>query len=173
MVYIIWENIINRKGVSEQSRSESIEMVWAYGKNGCEPYGQKGVDGRRLWRTGTREAEAGLDGWCEGGLWQQRTDGGGFATMRERSERVESPGSFTRPFLLVTVFFRTALPCSGGYHLERGGMPLHGHYMGCHYMGCHYMGCHYMASLLKIKAQASSIWAKGCILMIVCVCYLT
>ena len=29
------------------------------------------------------------------------------------------------PFLLSTVFFRTALPCSGGYYLERGGMPLH------------------------------------------------
>ena len=33
--------------------------------------------------------------------------------------------SFTRPFLLGPVFFRTALPCSGGYHLERGGMLLH------------------------------------------------
>ena len=32
---------------------------------------------------------------------------------------------FTGPFLLGPVFFRTALPCSGGYHLERGGMPLH------------------------------------------------
>ena len=31
--------------------------------------------------------------------------------------------SFTRPFLLV--FFRIALPCSGGYHLERRGMQLH------------------------------------------------
>ena len=30
-----------------------------------------------------------------------------------------------RPFLLGPVFFQTALPCSGGYHLERGGMPLH------------------------------------------------
>ena len=29
------------------------------------------------------------------------------------------------PFLLDPVFFRTALPCSGGYHLERGWMPLH------------------------------------------------
>ena len=28
------------------------------------------------------------------------------------------------PFLLGTVFFRTSLPCSGGYHLERGGLPL-------------------------------------------------
>ena len=33
--------------------------------------------------------------------------------------------SFTRPFLLGTVFCRTALPCSGDYHKERGGMPLH------------------------------------------------
>ena len=29
------------------------------------------------------------------------------------------------PFFLGPVFFRTALPCSGAYHLERGGMPLH------------------------------------------------
>ena len=34
--------------------------------------------------------------------------------------------SFTRPFLLDPVFFLTALPCSGCYHLKRGGMPLHG-----------------------------------------------
>ena len=41
-------------------------------------------------------------------------------------ERVESPGTrFTGPFLLGDVFLRTALPCSGGYHPERGGMPLH------------------------------------------------
>ena len=33
--------------------------------------------------------------------------------------------SFTRSLLLVAVFFQTALPFSGGYHLERGGMPLH------------------------------------------------
>ena len=33
--------------------------------------------------------------------------------------------SFMRPFLLSPVFFRTVLPCSGGYHLERSGMPLH------------------------------------------------
>ena len=33
--------------------------------------------------------------------------------------------SFTRPFLLGSVFFRTALPCFGDYHLERGGMPVH------------------------------------------------
>ena len=33
--------------------------------------------------------------------------------------------SFTLPFLLGPVFFRTALPCSGGYHRERCGMPFH------------------------------------------------
>ena len=33
--------------------------------------------------------------------------------------------SFTLPFLLGPLFFRTALPCSGSYDLERGGMPLH------------------------------------------------
>ena len=28
-------------------------------------------------------------------------------------------------FFLGPVFFRTALPCSGVYHMERGGMKLH------------------------------------------------
>ena len=34
----------------------------------------------------TRETEVGLDGWCEGGLGQQRNDVGGCASMREISE---------------------------------------------------------------------------------------
>ena len=66
----------------EQSRSESVEMVWTCGKNIRVPYGQKGVDGRSQWRTGTRETEVRLDGWCEGDLRQQKNDGGGCATMR-------------------------------------------------------------------------------------------
>ena len=74
-------------------------MVWACGKNGLAPYGQKGVDGRSHFRTGTRETEVTLDGLCEGGLRQQRNDGGGCATMLERSER-------------------EGMGC-----LERGGMP--------------------------------------------------
>ena len=51
-------------------------------------------------------------------------------TLRERSERVEGPGTYVTEYefhaaiLLGTVFFRTALPCSGGYHMEMGGMPL-------------------------------------------------
>ena len=33
--------------------------------------------------------------------------------------------SFKLSFLHGPVFFRTSLPCPGGYHLERRGMPLH------------------------------------------------
>ena len=40
-----------------------------------------------------RETEVRLDRWFECGLGQQRNDGGGCASMRERSERVESPGA--------------------------------------------------------------------------------
>ena len=57
-------------------------------------YGQKGVDGRSQWGTGTRETEVRLNGWCGGGVRQQRNDGGGCATMRERPESVESPGTY-------------------------------------------------------------------------------
>ena len=68
--------------------------------------------------------------------------------------------NFTRPFLLGTLFFRKALPCSGDYHLDRGGMPLHDA------VG---INCKKGATT---ENQGSGLWAKGCILMIVCVCYL-
>ena len=51
--------------------------------------------------------------------------------MSEKSERVEGTGAYLTEsvsrchFLLGPVFFRTALSCSGGYHLERGGLSLH------------------------------------------------
>ena len=57
------------------------------------------------------------------------------------------------------MFFRTALLCPDGYHLERGRMPLHDEVKINSKM----------AQLLKIKAEVSSKWAKGCMLMIVCV----
>ena len=69
--------------------------------------------------------------------------------------------SFARPFLLCPVFFRTDLPCSGGYHLERGGMPLHDS------VGINCKN----GAITEIKEQMSSILAKGCMLMIVCVLY--
>ena len=49
------------------------------------------VDCRSQWGKGTRETEIRLDGWCECGLRQPRNDGG---AMRERPERVESPGIY-------------------------------------------------------------------------------
>ena len=38
--------------------------------------------------AGKRETEVRLDRWCEGDLGQQRNDGGGYVSMRKRSERV-------------------------------------------------------------------------------------
>ena len=67
--------------------------------------------------------------------------------------------SFTPPFFLGPVFFRSALPYSGGYNLERGGMPLHDA------VGINGK----KGELLNTKAQISSIWAKRCMLMIMCV----
>ena len=52
-----------------------------------------GFDGGSKWRAGTRETEVRLDGWCQGGLGQQRNDGGGCVSMLERSDRMESPGA--------------------------------------------------------------------------------
>ena len=75
------EEVRNRAGIERELASRA-------------DYVQKGVDDRSQWGTGTRETEVRLDGWCEGGLWQQRNDGGGCTTMHERSERVESPGTF-------------------------------------------------------------------------------
>ena len=71
--------------------------------------------------------------------------------------------AFQQAFLIGHVFFQTALPCSGGYHLERGGIPLH------NAVGETVK----KEQLLKIKVQVSSIWARGCMLNdCVCVCYL-
>ena len=41
-----------------------------------------------------RETEVRLDGWCEDGLRQQRNGSGGCATIHERFESVESPGTY-------------------------------------------------------------------------------
>ena len=52
------------------------------------------ADGGSKWTAGTRETEVGLDGWCEGGLGQQRNDGGGCVSMREISDRMECLGTY-------------------------------------------------------------------------------
>ena len=53
-----------------------------------------GVDGGSKWRAGTRETDVRRDGWCEGSLGQQWNDCLGCASIRERSERMESPGIY-------------------------------------------------------------------------------
>ena len=125
--YILVFLLLN-SGVSELSRSESIEIVWACGKNGWVPYGQKDVDGVSKWRAGTRDTEVRLDG-----RWTWATEEWRWR-LRDNEREIGKSGepwyiynwmSFTLPFLLGPVFFRTALPCPGCYHLERGGMSLY------------------------------------------------
>ena len=76
---------------------------------------------------------------------------------------MESPGTYVTECVSRGHFcsaFRTALPCYVGYHLERGVMALH---------YAVEINCKKGATILKIKGQMSSIWAKGSMLMIVCV----
>ena len=68
--------------------------------------------------------------WMDGVKMAYGNRGMTAEAAQQRLERVESPGtyvtmSFKLPFLLGTVFFWTTLQCSGGYYIERGGMPLH------------------------------------------------
>ena len=119
--------------------------------------------------TGTRETEVRLDGWCEGGLRQQRNDGGGCASTRERLKRMESPGTYV-PEWVSPCHFYLALCTLGPPSRALAVITWRG--VRCRYM----MRVGYTvkrAPLLKIKAQMSSIWAKECMLMIVGVCYLT
>ena len=60
-----------------------------------------------------------LNGWCEGGLGQQREVGGGCGTIAKNKMKWRATVDmqmleFTLIFLLVPVFFRTALQRSGG-----------------------------------------------------------
>ena len=71
--------------------------------------------------------------------------------------------SLTWPSLLGTVFFRTAFPYSGGYHMEREGMQFHDA------VG---INCEKGATTENQNSAVKYI-GSGCILMTVCVFYLT
>ena len=74
--------------------------------------------------------------------------------LRQRSERVESPGTYVTEWVLLgPVFFRTALPRSGGYHLERRGI-----------------NCKKRRNYWKSRRRCQVFWVRGVYLMIVCVC---
>ena len=66
-------------------------------------------------------------GWMDGVKVALGNRGMRWRLFRKSGEPwyISNVMSFTQPFLLAPVFFWTALPCSGGYHMERGGMPLH------------------------------------------------
>ena len=89
------EEVLRRAGIERElaSRADQRVLRWFGHVERMDEYrmARRVHDSRSHWETGTREAEVRLDGWCEGGLDQQRNDGGGCATMRER---VESPGTY-------------------------------------------------------------------------------
>ena len=85
--------------------------------------------------------------------------------MRERSERVESPGTYVTE-RVSRGHFCLAL-CSFG-PISRSLMVITWRGQGSPYI-MRLGSTVKRAQLLKIKAQVSSTWAKGCILMTVCV----
>ena len=107
-----------------------------------------------------------MDGWCKGGLGQQRNDGGGCASMCERWERVESPGIYVTEWVSLGHF------CLALYSFRppsRALVVITSRGVGCL---CGWEKTVTRAQLLKIKAQVSSIWGKGCLLDD-CMCYMT
>ena len=66
------EEVRRRAGIEKElaSRADQIVLRWFGHVERMD-----GVDGRSQWETGTRETEVRLDGWCEGGLRQQRNNG--------------------------------------------------------------------------------------------------
>ena len=117
---------------------------------------------------GMRETEVRLDGWCEGGLRQQRNDGGGCTTMRERSKRVESPGTYVTEWVSLSLF---AWLCVLSDHPPVLWWLSPGEQWDA-ITWCGYDKLK-RVQLLKIKAQVSSIWAKRRILMTGYVFHLT
>ena len=92
------EEVRRRAGIEKElaSRADQRVLRWFGHVEIIEevPYGQNCVDGGSNWRAGTRETEVRLDRWGERGLGQRRNDGGGWASMPERSERMESPSTY-------------------------------------------------------------------------------
>ena len=116
---------------------------------------------RRVEVSGGRERGRQRLSWMDGVKWPWVTEEWRWRLLDNARKIRKSGGCNNSVFLLGPLFFRTTLPCSGGYHMERGGMPLH---------DAIEINCK-KGQLMKIKAQMSSILAKGCMLMIVC--YLT
>ena len=84
MVRVRNEEMCRRAGTEREFASKADQRVlrWFGHVERIDEHrmvSQKGVDGGSKWRTGTRETEVRLDGWCEGDLGQQNNDDGGCA----------------------------------------------------------------------------------------------
>ena len=90
------ENVRMRAGMERElaSRADQRVLRWFGRVERTDEYriGIRLLMVEVKWRAGTRETDVRLDGWCEGGLGQQRNDCGGCGTMPERSERGLNPG---------------------------------------------------------------------------------
>ena len=80
------KEVHRRAGIERELASRADQRVfrWFWHMERMDDYRMARMMLMAEWRAGTRETEARLDGWCEGGLGQQRNDGGGCASMRER-----------------------------------------------------------------------------------------
>ena len=82
---------------------------------------------------GTRETEVRLDGWRDGVKMALGNRGVTVEAARQCAKDRKAWRALVKLnefhtailFLLGPDFFWTAFPCSDGYHIERGGMPLH------------------------------------------------
>ena len=90
------EEVRRRAGIERElaSRADQRVLRWFGNVERMDDYYMARRVLMTKWETGTREAELRLDGWCEGGIRQQRNDGGGCATMRERPESMQIPGTY-------------------------------------------------------------------------------
>ena len=61
-----------------ESRADKRVLIWFGHVERMDDYRMASQ-----WGTGTRETEGRLDGWCEGGVRQQRNDGGGCTKDRK------------------------------------------------------------------------------------------
>ena len=75
------EEVRRRAGIERELASRADQRVLrSFGhveRMGDYRMARRVLMAKNLWGTGTRETEVRLDGWCEGGIRQQRNDGGG------------------------------------------------------------------------------------------------
>ena len=117
----------------------------------------------------TRETDVRMNGWCEGFIRQQRNDN---ARLHDNAREIRKSGE---PWYICNSEFHSAIFAWHCVLSDRSPVLWclsHGEGMDAidDAVG---INCKKGAIMLNIKAQVSSIWAKGCILMTGCVCYLT